>query len=118
MRVLHVAAELYPLVKTGGLGDVTAALPPALREEGVDARVLLPGFPGFIAGLEDLRALRPISAPAWAGAATLRVGRVPETGIVAYLVDAPALYARQGHIYLGPDGLDWPEDRKSTRLNS
>ena len=31
MRVLHVAAEVYPLVKTGGLADVVAALPPAER---------------------------------------------------------------------------------------
>src|SRR3546814_8628018 len=68
------------------------------------------------AGLEDLRALRPFPAPAWAGAATLRVGRVPETGIVAYLVDAPALYARQGHIYLGPDGLDWPDNHRRFAL--
>ncbi|MBC7942259.1 MAG: glycogen/starch synthase, partial [Chitinophagaceae bacterium] len=30
MRVLHVAAEVFPLVKTGGLADVVAALPLAL----------------------------------------------------------------------------------------
>ena len=45
MRVLHVAAELFPLVKTGGLADVAAALPPALARAGADVRVLLPGLP-------------------------------------------------------------------------
>src|SRR5262249_13714568 len=47
-RVLHVAAELFPWVKTGGLGDVTAALPPALAGVGVDARVVLPGFSALL----------------------------------------------------------------------
>ncbi|MEW6466796.1 MAG: glycogen/starch synthase, partial [Pseudomonadota bacterium] len=42
MRVLHVCAELYPLLKTGGLADVCAALPAAQRAAGLDARLLLP----------------------------------------------------------------------------
>ena len=37
MRVLHVASEVYPLIKTGGLADVAAALPAALTRIGVDA---------------------------------------------------------------------------------
>ena len=40
IRALHVASELYPLLKTGGLADVAGALPPALIELGADARVL------------------------------------------------------------------------------
>src|SRR5690348_14958285 len=48
LRVLHAAAELFPWVKTGGLGDVMAGLPPALVACGVDARLVLPGFAGFV----------------------------------------------------------------------
>jgi starch synthase len=44
-KVLFATPECVPLVKTGGLGDVSAALPAALREQGVDVRVLLPGYP-------------------------------------------------------------------------
>jgi Glycogen synthase len=55
IRALHVASELYPLLKTGGLADVAGALPPALIERGADVRVLLPGFPAVVAGLTDLR---------------------------------------------------------------
>jgi glycogen synthase len=41
MKVLHVAAEIFPLVKTGGLADVVGALPQALIEAGAEARLLL-----------------------------------------------------------------------------
>jgi starch synthase len=61
MRVLHVCAELYPLLKTGGLADVTGALPPALAGLGCDARVLLPGFPALKNGIGAL--LRPSGQP-------------------------------------------------------
>ena len=53
MRVLHVCSEIYPLLKTGGLADVAGALPLAQIRGGVDARVLVPGFPAIRAGVQD-----------------------------------------------------------------
>ena len=45
VRVLHVTPECAPMTKTGGLGDVSEALPAAQRAAGVDAMTLLPGYP-------------------------------------------------------------------------
>ena len=45
LQALSVASEVFPLVKTGGLADVTGALPGALAREGVETRTLLPGYP-------------------------------------------------------------------------
>ena len=42
MKVLYVASEAVPFVKTGGLADVAGSLPKALKEQGVDVRVILP----------------------------------------------------------------------------
>ena len=60
MRILHVASEIFPLVKTGGLADVVAALPPALVKRGLDARVLLPGLPGILGGMATLKSVTNI----------------------------------------------------------
>ena len=45
IRVLSVASEIYPIIKTGGLADVAGALPAALKAEGVETRTLVPGYP-------------------------------------------------------------------------
>ena len=44
MKILFVASEAYPLVKTGGLGDVCGSLPAALKARGADVRLLLPAY--------------------------------------------------------------------------
>src|SRR5690349_311620 len=44
LRVLFVTSELAPFAKTGGLADVSAALPRALHEAGHDVRVFLPFY--------------------------------------------------------------------------
>ncbi|MFH1604532.1 MAG: glycogen/starch synthase, partial [Pseudomonadota bacterium] len=44
LRILFATSECAPLVKTGGLGDVSAALPATVRTLGLDIRILLPGY--------------------------------------------------------------------------
>lgn len=44
MKVLFCASECVPFVKTGGLADVAGALPIALKQSGVDVRVILPKY--------------------------------------------------------------------------
>ena len=105
--VLSVAAELYPIIKTGGLADVTGALPAALAAEGVMIRSLLPGYP---AALAALTAATPVlDLPDLAGGpARLLAGTA--AGLAVLVLDAPHLYARPGNPYLGPDGRDWPDN--------
>ena len=55
MNVLQVSAEIFPLLKTGGLADIAGALPAALQEAGCDVRVMLPGFPAMLAGLFNVK---------------------------------------------------------------
>ena len=53
LKVLSVASEIFPLIKTGGLADVVGALPAALAREGVEIRTLIPGYPAIMAKLTE-----------------------------------------------------------------
>jgi starch synthase len=106
LRVLAVAAECFPLIKTGGLADVVGALPGALAAEGVAVRTLLPGYPAVMAALRDAVAVHAF--PQLHGApAQLLAGRA--AGLDLLVLDAPHLYARPGNPYGGPDG-EWPDN--------
>ena len=112
MRVQFVAAEIFPLAKTGGLADVCAALPRALAERGVDVRLTMPAYEsaldqalapvvaadlGEVLGVERVRLLR---------------ARAPDSGLPLWLVDAPALFRRSGGPYQDAEGRDWPDNAR------
>jgi starch synthase len=108
LKVLSVASEAVPLVKTGGLADVVGALPAALSAHGIEVTTLLPGYPGIIAALGKAKAVH-----AWDSLlgvpARLLVGKID--GVNPLLVlDAPALYARDGAPYADPSGKDWADN--------
>ncbi|MBL8349239.1 MAG: glycogen synthase GlgA [Burkholderiaceae bacterium] len=110
MKVLQVAAEVYPLVKTGGLADVVAALPPALAEAGADVRLLLPGLPAILDAVQSARTVIDIGACFGALRVRLLLGRMPGSQLPVYLVDAPHLYRRGGSPYQASDGTEWPDN--------
>lgn len=110
MKVLFAAAEVFPLVKTGGLADVMAALPAALKQAGVDARLIVPGYPAVLAGVQNLRTITEIDAIFGAARITLRLGVIKDTQVPCYVVDAPFLYRRAGNPYHSHNGHDWPDN--------
>lgn len=107
IEVLSVASEAYPLIKTGGLADVVGALPAALAPHGVSMRVLLPGYPKVMAGLEGGRQVLWLD-DFFGGTARLVAGRANGLDVIA--IDAPHLYDRPGNPYVGSDGKDWPDN--------
>ncbi len=103
MKTLFVASELFPYVKTGGLGDVMAALPRAMRVLGADVRLLLPAYPavcdavtlqGEVTALPDLM-----------GGGPARILRAEAPGLPLYLLDQPAFFERPGGPYGQPEDL-------------
>jgi starch synthase len=102
-----VASEVYPIVKTGGLADVTGALPAVLARERIDVWTLLPGYPAVldaVSGAETVFALDDLfGGPA-------RVLAAQAAGLDLFVLDAPHLYDRHGGLYAGLDGNDWPDN--------
>ncbi|APH55670.1 Glycogen synthase [Granulibacter bethesdensis] len=107
MRVLNVASEAYPWIKTGGLADVAGALPAALAEHDVDMRTLLPAY----AGLKQAPETRPVHhyTDLFGGPASILQASLPE-GLTLYLLDAPHLYDRPGGPYTDVNGQDWADN--------
>lgn len=107
MRVLAVASEAVPLVKTGGLADVVGALPGALAAEGIAVTTLLPGYPAVLRALDGAeQAARFEGLPG--GPARVLRGRAGPLDLA--VLDAPALFNRPGNPYLGPDRIDWADN--------
>ena len=107
MKVLFVASECVPFVKTGGLADVVGALPGALSAEGVEARVLLPAYPAVKEALSETADIEDFGRLP-GGRGRLIAGTAEGLDVLA--LDMPRLYQRPGNPYLGPDGKDWPDN--------
>jgi starch synthase len=118
LRVLHVASELYPLIKTGGLADVTGALPMAQAAAGLDVRVLLPGFPAVLAGLSGLRPIARLGPAFGAGRIDLLLGRMAGSEVPIYVIASAWLFERPGNPYQAADGTDWPDNHRRFALLS
>ncbi|MBT0956140.1 glycogen synthase GlgA [Alphaproteobacteria bacterium KMM 3653] len=107
MNILFVASECAPFVKTGGLADVIGAVPKALMQAGCDVRVMLPAYPALAGQVQGAAQVMQFD-DLFGGPARLLAAHAE--GLDLLLLDAPHLYDRQGSIYLGSNGHDWPDN--------
>jgi starch synthase len=116
MKILFVTSEFADFAKAGGLGDVSAGLPRALRRRGVDVRVLMPAYPSVISKASNITVVAHL--PGEAGIDPCCIGEAKTAdGLTLYLVLEPSLYQRTGNPY-GCEGRDWPDnDLRFARLS-
>lgn len=108
LTVLFVTSEVAPLIKTGGLADVSASLPVALMHSGVDIRVLVPGYPAVIEGIKSKGRLTSFPSIGELPQCQLLAGKLPN-GVPALIVDS-VLFNRPGGPYNDYNGKDWPDN--------
>ena len=115
-KVLFVTSEITDYVQTGGLGEVSAALPRALRDF-ADVRILVPGYRQVLDRAGDIHPVGLLPGRAKLPACAL--GRTETAdGIPVYVILNADLYDRPGGLYLDPDGKDWPDnDIRFARLS-
>jgi starch synthase len=110
LRILFVSSEAYPLIKTGGLADVSGSLPAALRALGADVRLLIPGYPAVLQKLVDPRRVATVEGLPVIGSIDLVEGEMPGTRVPVLAISAPSLYERAGGPYVDESGLDWADN--------
>lgn len=109
MRLLFVTSEIFPLIKTGGLADVSGALPIALQQLGVDIRIVLPAYRGVLAQCEAPKRLGSLQFFDDIHCEIYETV-LPGTSIPLWLIVQPDLYDRDGGPYHHPQHGDWQDN--------
>ena len=116
MRVLFATSEAYPLIKTGGLADVSGALPKALthltdfnspNNKG-DIKILMPAYSAVLTKLKSPKAFATIEV--FNQTCTLIMGKMPDSGIDVIAIQNAFLFERAGGPYSDENGLNWPDN--------
>jgi starch synthase len=103
--ILYVTSEITDYVKAGGLGDVSAALPRALRRQ-YDVRILIPGYRSILDGGEEISIVGRL--PGAFDLPACDLGQiVTKDGLIVYVLLCPELYDREGSPYGDERGVDW-----------
>ncbi len=109
-KILFVTSEAYPLIKTGGLGDVSGSLPVAIKALKQDIRIIMPAYRQTLAKVEKLRLVGLQQQEGIAETVRLFEGRFPGTTVKLWLVDSPSHFDRDGGPYQDNQGEDWADN--------
>lgn len=103
-KILFVTSEAHPLIKTGGLADVSGSLPKALAELGEDIRIVLPNY-------QSIKTSEPIYYKSTVKVNNYEVNlletRLPGTDVIVWLVDYPKFFKLPGNPYHNETGKAW-----------
>lgn len=110
MKVLFVSSEVFPLIKTGGLADVSGSLPNALQGLGINIRILMPGYPSVLKQLNNLQVIATINHLPHINHAELLFGTIKDTQVKVIVIKSASLYERDGGPYADAHGLEWQDN--------
>lgn len=107
---MFVTSEAFPLIKTGGLADVSGSLPAALKKLKYDIRILMPGYPDVLSKIIHSRFLCVISNLPNIGTVNIIIGEMPDTGVTVMAIQSETLYERSLGPYEDENGKDWEDN--------
>ena len=110
LKVLFAASEALPLIKTGGLADVSGSLPGALRGHGHDVRLVLPAYPAALRRAGQVETVATLRLPGVKEPVRILAGVLPGNGLPFYLVSAHEHFDRGGNPYTDLTGHDWGDN--------
>ena len=112
-KILFATSEAFPLIKTGGLADVSGSLPMALNALGHDVRILMPAYADLLAGLGNLPSKRINQT---GGMVEIFETKLPGTTVPVWLVSHEGAFDRTGNPYLAENGKPWIDNAERLSL--
>lgn len=109
-KILFASSEVHPLIKTGGLADVSASLPIALQEHGQDVRIIMPAYRQCLQQLAEKKVVATLQLIGYHDTVEILETTLPDSEVVLWLLHSPHHFDRDGGPYIGPDGLDWEDN--------
>ena len=110
MRILFASSEAHPLIKTGGLADVSGSLPRAIHHLQQDIRLVIPAYRHVLKEGYRLELAAYLDLPGLAMPVRILCGRLPGSKVTLYLIDSPEHFDREGNPYMMDDGNPWPDN--------
>lgn len=107
-RILYISSEAFPLIKTGGLGDVAGSLPNALLKNEQDVRLLLPAYAEVLTKIKSHKIIA--STTYYNLPVNIIETRLSGTNVIVWLVDCPSLFDRPGGPYTDQHGQEWNDN--------
>ncbi|MES2636947.1 MAG: glycogen synthase GlgA [Pseudomonadota bacterium] len=108
LRVLFATSEAYPLIKTGGLADVSGALPKAISQLSTfdgDVKLVMPAYSAVLAKLKNIQTVAEINV--LGQACSIIIGKMPDSNLDVIAIKNAALFERAGGPYSDENGKDW-----------
>ena len=107
-KILYISSEAFPLIKTGGLGDVAGSLPIELLKKSQDIRLLLPAYPEVLEKITQYKVRAEISY--YNLSVKIIETKLPGSKLTVWLVDCPAAFNRPGGPYSNEHGQEWHDN--------
>ncbi|WP_455211518.1 glycogen/starch synthase, partial [Kaarinaea lacus] len=115
-KILFVTSEAIPLIKTGGLADVSGALPIALNALGNDVYLMLPAYTQAKNKIKNPATVAQLYIPGIPGTVNLIQGQLPNAQVNVLLVDYAPAFEREGNPYLDGQGEPWADNAERFAL--
>lgn len=117
-KILFVTSEVVPFIKTGGLADVSSALPQKLQELGHQVRIVVPKYGAIderkykiheVVRLKDLKINIGEKEVVFSLRSSFLIG--PKTRVQIYFLDNPEFFGSRHSLYSDPlSGEDYPDN--------
>jgi len=116
LKILFASSEVQPLMKTGGLADVSAALPIALKKMRHDVRIIMPAYRDAMQKTRRVKPVATLQLPGIIGDINIVSKKLPNSNIEVLFVDYLPAFDRSGNPYVNPEGNPWPDNAERFSL--